>query len=334
MSQNSHPPGRGADPPTAPLVTIMIPTYGQAHYLPRAIDSALAQDYPNLEILVVDDASPDDTASVIEPYLEDPRFRYHRHDENLGRVATYRDTLEREALGDYVLNLDGDDWLVDPTYLSSAMDLVRRHPEVAMVFARAASFDQTSGELSENELNRGRPAILDGSEIIEGFADGSAGIPHLTAVYRRDLAVEVGFYQTDIIGADSLSFIRLLPRRRVGFLDRVVAVWRVHERNASRRSGVGELLANLALPDEAASHLTDIGFFDRTAAAAWRRRFCAHLGYRQLANFLVERRFESALHYLYGMLRQRPVPTMGAVAQVLVAGARRFGRRAKWPIPR
>src|SRR5690606_6270355 len=116
-SQNSHPPGPGADPPTAPLVTIMIPTYGQAHYLPRAIDSALAQDYPNLEVLVVDDASPDDTASVIEPYLEDPRFRYHRHVENLGRVAAYRDTLEREALGDYVLNLDGDDWLVDPTYL-------------------------------------------------------------------------------------------------------------------------------------------------------------------------------------------------------------------------
>ena len=108
-------PFMGSD---APLVTIMIPTFGKAQYLSKAIESALSQDYPRLEVVVSDDASPDATASIAARYEGDSRFRYVRNPQNLGRVGDYRKTLAHRARGDFVLNLDGDDWLSDDRYIS------------------------------------------------------------------------------------------------------------------------------------------------------------------------------------------------------------------------
>ena len=59
-----------------PKVSIMIPTYNRAHYLVDAIDSSLAQDYPNFEVIVSDNASTDGTLNVVRKYKADPRFRY------------------------------------------------------------------------------------------------------------------------------------------------------------------------------------------------------------------------------------------------------------------
>src|SRR5574340_595951 len=74
-----------------PLVSIMIPTYGQEEVILKAVDSALAQDYPNLEIIVADDASPDCTSQLVAT-RKDPRLHYHRNPTNIGRVANYRNT--------------------------------------------------------------------------------------------------------------------------------------------------------------------------------------------------------------------------------------------------
>ena len=66
---------------TTPLVSVIIPAYRQAEYLGDALRSVLGQTYPNLEAIVVDDASPDNTAQVVAGF-QDPRLRYIRHDRN------------------------------------------------------------------------------------------------------------------------------------------------------------------------------------------------------------------------------------------------------------
>lgn len=306
--------------PDGPLVTIIIPTYGQERFLATTIESALAQDYDALEVVVVDDASPDDTPGIAARYATEPRFRYVRHAHNRGRVATYRASLYEHARGAYVLNLDGDDWLSDASYVSKAMALVGRHPGLALVFARIGIFHETTGTFEEHLANRGLPELCNGTDLFLGFADGRVSIPHLTALYRRDLAIEVGFYRYDVLGSDSISFLLLLPGQQAAFVDRVVAVWRKHGDNASRTRDPRQVIANFAVADVPARSAAARSVLDAAELTRWRRRMSARLGYRSIAERVANGHVLSALGVGAWMLVDRP----GAAADVVSA----FGRRA------
>ena len=92
---------------TLPLVSGIIPVYSGSHYLPRAIDSALSQDVPR-EIIVINDASPEDVDSVIAPYLDSGEVIYLKNPQNMG-AAESRNRGVGHALGKYVAFLDADD---------------------------------------------------------------------------------------------------------------------------------------------------------------------------------------------------------------------------------
>lgn len=97
---------------STPLVSVILPTYRRPHLLGRAMRSVLAQSYRNLELIVVDDASPDDTAERVAACV-DPRVRYFRQDHNSGASAA-RNRGIREAQGEYLAFQDDDDvWLLD-----------------------------------------------------------------------------------------------------------------------------------------------------------------------------------------------------------------------------
>ena len=90
------------------LVSVIIPYYNAAHTLGRAIDSALAQDVP-LEVLVIDDGSPESPDSVLRLYKGDPRVKLIQREKNSG-VAAARNEGVCQARGRYVAFLDSDDW--------------------------------------------------------------------------------------------------------------------------------------------------------------------------------------------------------------------------------
>ena len=73
-----------------PLVSVIITSYNRAGMISKAIESALMQDYTNLEIIVSDNCSDDDTEKVIVKYLSDPRFRFSRNSENIGMIPNFR----------------------------------------------------------------------------------------------------------------------------------------------------------------------------------------------------------------------------------------------------
>lgn len=88
------------------LVSVIIPTRNRAHYLPQALDSVYAQQYPHFEILLVDDGSTDNTADIAKGY--DTRLRYFRQSRK--GVSAARNLALSEAKGRYVAFLDDDDW--------------------------------------------------------------------------------------------------------------------------------------------------------------------------------------------------------------------------------
>jgi glycosyltransferase involved in cell wall biosynthesis len=115
----------------SPLVSVIIPAYNHAHYLPGAIQSVLDQTYQDFEILVVDDGSTDNTHEVVQRYA-DSRIRYI-YQENRGLAAS-RNTGLRGARGDYVAFLDADDMFL-PGKLAVQVAWFEAHPSCGMVLS-------------------------------------------------------------------------------------------------------------------------------------------------------------------------------------------------------
>jgi glycosyltransferase involved in cell wall biosynthesis len=102
------------------LVSIGIPTYNRAELLKRAIESALNQDYKNIEVIISDNASTDDTESICQFYCnQDARLKYVRHSQNRGPGANFSEVLKK-ASGQFFMWLGDDDW-IDEAYVSSCI---------------------------------------------------------------------------------------------------------------------------------------------------------------------------------------------------------------------
>ncbi|MEM1255911.1 MAG: glycosyltransferase family 2 protein [Cyanobacteria bacterium P01_H01_bin.21] len=113
-----------------PKVSVCIPTYNRAHILPYAVESVLNQTFTDFELLICDDASPDNTAEVIAQW-DDPRIRYIRHPQNIKRSRNMRSGYDA-AQGTYFIKFDDDDALT-PTFLERTVAVMEAQPEVDFV---------------------------------------------------------------------------------------------------------------------------------------------------------------------------------------------------------
>lgn len=129
-----------------PLVSIGIPTYNRADsYLGYALRSAVSQTYKNIEIIVSDNCSPDNTESVVKAF-DDPRVRYYRQTKNIGPVKNRHFCLE-QSRGDYFVMLLDDD-LIDTDFISTCMDAARTHAEVGVILTGMREIDSRGNVLS------------------------------------------------------------------------------------------------------------------------------------------------------------------------------------------
>lgn len=123
----------------SPLVTIVTPAYNQAEYLAETIDSVLAQDYPNIEYIVIDDGSTDRTREILHQY--DGRIRWASQ-ENMGQAATLNKGWGMGA-GEIIGYLSSDD-LLKPNAVSESVRCLLRHPEVVLVYPDFELIDSRS----------------------------------------------------------------------------------------------------------------------------------------------------------------------------------------------
>ena len=229
------------------LVSILIPTFNQSEYIAQAVQSALDQDYPNLQIIVSDDASTDATEEIIRSFEKDPRLSININPANLGRTNNYRKCLFELAKGKWVIVLDGDDYFCDSAYISKAMKAASSEPGIDLVFANARRVrDDLKGlhVLRENE-NRNLPATIEGRDLFLSLASKKITLFHNTCVYRREKAISLEFYRENIISSDWESLHRYILTGRVAFIDETVAIWRIHGQNATKTTSVEERLRNL-----------------------------------------------------------------------------------------
>lgn len=196
----------------APLVTVVIPTYRRPQLVTNAIDSVLRQTFKDLEIVVVDDCSPDDTRSVVEA-IRDGRVRYLRHETNKGLPAV-RNTGIRAARGQYVAFLDDDDeWREDK--LERQLQAIRNYDAVACT-AAANGYAMRIHK---------RPNIT-----LEDLKQGSFAPSGLLA--KTDVLRNVMFDESISQGEDWDAFIRIAQRYSIGWVDEPLLLYNtgVHAR--------------------------------------------------------------------------------------------------------
>jgi len=127
-----------------PKVSVLVPTYNYARFLPEAIESILAQDFTDYELIVSDDASTDRSAEIIRRYAaRNPCIRAEFHPANLGMVANWNWCLQ-QARGEYVKYLFGDDLLCSPQALGRLAALLDANPRVVLAASARRIIDEHS----------------------------------------------------------------------------------------------------------------------------------------------------------------------------------------------
>ena len=209
-----------------PLVSAAIITHNRAQYLEDAITSVLDQTVDDLELIVVDDGSTDDTATVVEPYLD--RIRYARCPHR-GKAAA-RNTAIELAAGELFAFCDSDDrWY--PDRLERQLDALERHPDVGMVHGQVEVVDEHGQALpDENATLRAIFSAAHRSPPTYASYASECRCLSSTILVRRAVFDTVGPYDCDLPIEDYDFYLRLVLEYSVLFLDGpALAQYRVHD---------------------------------------------------------------------------------------------------------
>lgn len=282
--------------PDFPLVSIMIPTYNQAHCVHKAIESALAQDYPNLEVVIADDCSPDQTQEVVQKYLKDKRIKYFHNEINLGRVRNYKKLLEEYASGEWVVNCDGDDFYIDNHFISEAIEIITMYKDEKIVFLLGGKISEfTNRTVCYLPKIDGDVKFMSGKDYFLSF-EKEMSLSHISTLYKRDIARSIDFYRYDIPSADRESFLRLALHGNVVIVKKAYGKWIGHNENFSQKTDLKTTKGNFKFIEESYKYALNFDF-EKERLVKWKKNitvsyFRASIGKTILnnANFLSKMR--------------------------------------------
>lgn len=208
------------------LVSIIIPCYGQAHFLTEAIETALRQTYPHIEIIVVDDGSLDDTEQVVSSY---PGVKYLC--QNNQGVSAARNAGIVRSNGRYLLFLDADDRLL-PAAVQLGIDMFATYPDIALVYAPYFVINEFDFKLRPVPYVTGPNPYL---ELLKRNHIGNTGC----ALFQRWVFTAVGVFDRSVdAAADYDLYLRTARKFRIGSHPEPVMEYRRHSANMSNNSAL------------------------------------------------------------------------------------------------
>lgn len=208
------------------LVSVIIPVYNNEKYLAKTIDSALMQSYVDIEILLINDGSTDNSKEICQRYLEDKRVRYFDH-ENKGSGYT-RNVGISESKGKYIAFLDSDDiWHKDK--LEKQILLFERDETIDVVYSRIEVIDASDNKFSDYNIRLYSGNILD-QLYIDNFICTSS------VVLRKKVLEETGLFDEQFrISQDYEFWLRVALTSKFAFVNECLVQYRVHDAQISKK---------------------------------------------------------------------------------------------------
>lgn len=208
-------------------VTIIIPTYNRAALLPKTINSVLNQTYNDFELLILDDASTDDTKEIIAPFLKDKRIRFITHHQNIG-IAANRNYGITHARGAYIAMLDSDDVWLDQNKLAEQVKFLDKNPACAIIgtwMIQINEQDQILRKIKFVEEDNGiRRSLLYRNHIAQS-----------SVLFRKDAALEAGGYdETLVTMEDHDLWLKIGAKHKLAVLPIYALGYRVHQNKITK----------------------------------------------------------------------------------------------------
>lgn len=212
-----------------PLVSVIMPTYNHARFIGESIVSVLSQSYNNLELIIVDNYSSDDSEGIVRRFAQgDPRIRYIKF-HNQGVIANSRNRGLAEAMGEFIAFIDSDDvwhtrkleWQV-PLFVKNS---------VGYVYGRAKTIDENGIELDVKDSQ-----LFYEGDLLVKLLQVSVSVPQSSLVVRRDVLKRYNLYfRSNRQGAEDFDFlIRVAEVSDAAYTDKVVMYYRTHAGAISR----------------------------------------------------------------------------------------------------
>lgn len=212
-------------------LSIVIPCYNNRQYVGQALASALAQDEPDCEIIVLDNASTDDSADIVRSF-SDPRLRHIRHKENIGMIGNFSYGLNHTS-GDFISFLCADDFYA-PNAMGTLFALHEKRKDIAFAYGRTTLI--TDNSIPKEMGQQNQTELLSGQEFIDTSLKKAENPAYLSSVLsrRQSLLDCGGILERDGIFFDWNLWLRAACQGWVARSDKQVAVYRLHSGNQSK----------------------------------------------------------------------------------------------------
>ena len=213
-----------------PLVTVAIPLYNHEKYIEQCLKSIVSQDYPNIELIVIDDGSPDNSYQVAKVYLESQNKLTNyilKTRKNKGLCNTLNEIIDLSS-GIYFSGLGSDDcW--KPEKVSDHVNFLEENSDVTLVHSNAVVVD---GENNEGKVMDFSKKVNSGF-IYEDFIYRRGGINVTSVSFRTSVFKDIGKYDPSFRFEDTDFFLRLTKNHKIGFINKVHTYYRRHNDNMS-----------------------------------------------------------------------------------------------------
>lgn len=232
-----------AEPASGPLVTIAIPTFNRATLLRGCIHAALTQSYGNIEVLVSDNASTDETGTVLKEF-KDSRLRVVKQDTNIGLLPNWNACLAAAA-GDYIVFVSDDD-RISSRFVERCVDVIGNRSQVPVVVAltncHLASFGQIKPARTSRQIASG---LRNGPDVLREFLADEISVAICSVMMNTQaLRSRGGFSLSLPHTADVAAWAPLLLESEVGFINEACATFNLHDDSETGRLGVAQILAD------------------------------------------------------------------------------------------
>lgn len=244
-----------------PLISIIIATYNRMEMLSECIHSILSQNYKNIEIIVVDDCSTDETTKMMEEKYNMPNIQYFKNEKNSGPSFS-RKFGYGKSKGDYIIFCDDDDYYIDDAFFNKAIKKFEEMKDKNIAFIGANSLVKYENEnsITFKPLN------------VEGLSSANSYLkkfqfeyykPNSTfaAIFNRRLLEENNIIDLEEVN-DSSIYMRSLFKGQIYMLTDIIGVYRVHSKNITFNISADFIIKNLVEKKNVYNIINELNLFN------------------------------------------------------------------------
>lgn len=209
------------------LVSVCINAYNSGKYIAQLLKSICDQSYKNLQIIVVDDASTDNTAEIVKNF-GDPRIELYILEKN-GHISNANNEAYRKVRGEYMVHIDADD-VMCPGLIEKSIDYLERNPECGATFCRLAVIDQDGNDtVNENIENAFKVTARTQADFVRLFFDSLNHLSHSGVTMRKSVIDDIGFHDLSTCYLHDFDYwTRLVLKYPIYVFDECLAKYRMN----------------------------------------------------------------------------------------------------------